>query len=603
MNRAGAYIILSVIFVTGIVAAFFVGISVGSPLSMVVEELIVEEKSERKVPRYAYTAYDRAFYDAAYEGVEPASAQRVKSAIAAHHLVAAKPIATVFETLAKEKPTTVVIVSPNHFDRGRSPAQVSFGTWQTPYGDVETDVEIAKALEKSIAILVHEEAAAPGEHGIGALTPFVARSLPHARIVRLIVHESLTPEDAEAIGRAIATQFPDAIMIASVDMSHNLPQSAAAFHDEVTLRQIAGGGADTINLEIDSNAALRILQSFNETHGTQMWQSLHHGSSMEMGLTEDWRENTSHILGVFIPGEPDEEPFASLHVVGDIMLDRRVRQKMETGGVEYPWKEVTRFLRGAHLRVGNLEGTVNEQQSTHTVNPPFRFVFSPSAVEAMKPYIDVVSLANNHSSDVGTAGLRETRERLDAMGIAWFGGYTESSPRFDATVNGIDLSLIGYHQFQPNVDALEREIQTANDEGRFVVVLPHWGAEYVAKPQPNQRALAQRMIDAGADLIIGGHPHVPQGIELIGDVPIVHSLGNFVFDQEIPSTWNALTLGVIVQRDRVILHLLPVGTRHGQPTPLSDADAAAVRERVADVSDASIQDDVRRGVLTVPYVQ
>ena len=96
---------------------------------------------------------------------------------------------------------------------------------------------------------------------------------------------------------------------------------------------------------------------------------------------------------------------------------------------------------------------------------------------------------------------------------------------------------------------------------------------------------------------------MPQGIELIGDVPIVHSLGNFVFDQEIPSTWNALTLGVIVQRDRVILHLLPVGTRHGQPTPLSDADAAAVRERVADVSDASIQDDVRRGVLTVPYVQ
>lgn len=581
--------------------AFVFGASIGQRVPESADVPLFVNKAPEQ-PLYAYGVYDRDFYDAVYEGVEPFEVGRVKSAIVAHHLLAARPIAEVFETLAHEQSATVVIVSPNHFDSGRSPAQVSFGTWQTPYGDVRTNTALAQTLAERVAVLEHEEFAAPNEHGIGALTAFVARSMPRARIVPLIVHESLTPEDAREIGEAIAALAPDAVMVASIDMSHNLPQSAAAFHDEVTLRHIESGGLEDINLEIDSNATLRILQAFNEAHGTQAWRLTHHGSSVEMGAAQDWRDNTSHILGVFTYGEATPEPFAALHIVGDIMLDRGVRRKMDEHGVDYPWREVRRFLQGAHLRIGNLEGTVNEQPSTYTVNPPFRFVFAPEAVEAMKPYIDVVSLANNHSSDVGTAGLRETRERLDAMGIPWFGGYTEPTPRYDATVNGMALSLIGYHQFQPNLEALEREIAAADAEGRFVIVLPHWGAEYVARPQPSQRALAQRMVDAGADLIVGGHPHVPQGIEIIGDVPIVYSLGNFVFDQEIPQTWNALTLGVIVERERVILHVLPVGTRRGQPTPLSDEDASALRAFVADVSDDSIHDDVLQGIITIQYV-
>ncbi len=584
--------------VAGVVFVF--GMSFGTEKQKSVPVLL-DEASEQ--PKYTYGLYGREFYEAAYKGVRVAETGRVQSALAAHHLLAARPIAEVFETLAKEQPTTIVIVSPNHFDVGRSPAQVSFGTWQTPYGDVSTNMELAEMLAQRVAVLEHEESAAPNEHGIGALTAFVKRSMPRARIVPLIVHESLTPQDAREIGEAVAALSPDAVMIASIDMSHNLPQNAAAFHDEVTLRQIESGGLDDVNLEIDSNATLRILQAFNAAHGTERFALTHHGSSLQMGAAQDWRDNTSHILGVFTYGEPSAEPFAALHIVGDVMLDRGVRRKMDEHGTAYPWQNVTRFLQGAHLRVGNLEGTVNEQPSTYTVNPPFRFVFVPKAVEAMKPYIDVVSLANNHSSDVGTAGLRETRERLDAIGMSWFGGYTEPTPRYDTTINGMALSLIGYHQFQPNIQALEREIAAADAEGRFVIVLPHWGAEYVTRPQPSQRALAERMADAGADLIVGGHPHVPQGIEVIGDVPVVYSLGNFVFDQEIPSTWNALTLGVTVERDRVILHLLPVGTRGGQPVPLSDESALALRALVADMSDENIHDDVAAGVLTIFYVQ
>lgn len=282
------------------------------------------------------------------------------------------------------------------------------------------------------------------------------------------------------------------------------------------------------------------------------------------------------------------------------MLDRGVRTKIETEGVEYPWEMVKRFLQGTHLRIGNLEGTVNERESKYTDEPPFEFVFDPMYVEAMRPYIDVVSLANNHSSDVGSAGEVETQEWLDDLGVGWFGGYLEPQPRYDTDVNGIAISVIGYHAFQPATLQLTDQIVEAKEEGRFVIVMPHWGTEYTVQPSSWQRELAEGMVEAGADLIVGGHPHVVQGIEIMDGVPVVYSLGNFVFDQILPETRDGLSLGVIIDETEIVLYLLPVHAYGGQPYPLPGDAAAGVLQMIQEASPEELQNSILEGVLRVP---
>ncbi|MFH1631846.1 MAG: AmmeMemoRadiSam system protein B [bacterium] len=562
-------------------------------------------QKEEAVPVFSSGERGLEFYDSAYDRAGSLGAVGSQSAVVAHHLLVADKIAEVFMAIGSDKVDTVIILSPNHFDLGVSPAQTSSGAWGTPYGVVEADSHIVDDLVGSVDSLKIEDITFEYEHGVAVLTPYVARSFPNAKIVPLALHDSLTDDEVREIANAIADAAPNAVVIASIDMSHSLPQAAADFHDSVTMRTIEAGGACdscSLDLEIDANAVLDVLFAVNEAREDQVWNLTHHGSSLAMGATNDWEENTSHILGYFTQGDPAGEEFVAVHIVGDIMLDRGVRKLIDAAGdFGYPWEEMDRYLSGAHLTVGNLEGAVNNQQSTYTYDPPFRFVFSPESVEETGRYIDLVNLANNHASDVGSAGLIETKERLTEMGIDWFGSYASPIPRIDKNVNGIPLTLIGYHQFQPDTDALINEIESAKQEGRFVIVLPHWGTEYINSPTQSQRTLAQTMIDAGADLIIGGHPHVPQGVEVINNVPVVYSLGNFVFDQFIPETWTAITAGIIISDTEIEIHLIPVYTKDGQPTPISDTDAQDLFEMLSDVSGDDIQNQILTGKLTTQY--
>ncbi|MBU4315453.1 AmmeMemoRadiSam system protein B, partial [Patescibacteria group bacterium] len=515
------------------------------------------------------------------------------------HLVVADEIAKVFETIGSREADTVIILSPNHFAQGISPLQTTYGSWETYYGSVEAGSDIIDELTGEIEVLRIEDNTFENEHGVSSIVPFVAKSFPDAKLVPLVIDESLSSEDCIALVQAIQKHAPDAVVIASIDMSHYMPLYAQEFHDEITLRALESASTQDIALEIDANAVLDVLMRINEARVTQDWQISYHDSSIQEGLTDDYLENTSHILGFFTAGNPTFDDFASLHFVGDIMLDREVRALIDENGQDYPWEKMDRFLDGVHVTIGNLEGTVNELVSTYTANPPFRFVFSPESVIKMHEFIDIVSLANNHASDVGTAGVQETKDRLDAMEIDWFGSYSTSVPSLDKDVNGIPLTFIGYHQFASDPDDLVSLIQDADLRGRFVIVMPHWGNEYQVRPSSSQRVLAQTMIDAGADLIIGGHPHVAQGIEMIGDVPVVYSLGNFIFDQVDPVTYPALTAGVIITQDSIEIYLMPVWTQGSQPTPMSDIESANFLSNLATYSSESIMTEVQMGVIKV----
>ena len=545
--------------------------------------------------------YSKDFYDHAYLNLNPQKIDGVGSIISAHHLVVANKIAELFSNIADDDIETIIILSPNHFDQGNSSIQTTIGSWETYYGTVSANKDVIEDLMSNIDIMRIEDSTFENEHGISSLIPFIAKSLPNARIVPLVVHDSMSDIEREALSNAIVKVTPDSLVVASMDISHYLPQNATDFHDEITLRAIEQGNIENLKPEIDANIVLDLLMRINALRSTQKWQMSYHDSSLSAGITDNYLENTSHILGYFTQGEPRDDAFASLHFVGDIMLDREVRAKIDEFGQDYPWEMVERFLAGTHFTIGNLEGTVNELQSTYTANPPFRFVFSPESVEKMHEFIDIVNLANNHASDVGSAGVQETKDRLDEIGISRFGSYSEPTPSLDLDIDGIAITLIGYHQFASSEDDLIKTIREADDRARFVIVVPHWGIEYQVAPSTYQKELAQIMIDAGADLIIGGHPHVVQGIEIIDDVPVVYSLGNFIFDQTDPETYPALTAGVIIDDNSIKIYLLPVWTQNSQPTPMSDKEADELLSEIADFSTESIMTEIKNGVITTIY--
>ncbi len=561
---------------------------------------------ENETHQFSYTLASPSLYESAVATAQDIDRTGTRSGIVAHHLLVGDKIAQTFAALGNGREKTVVILSPNHFDAGRSVMQTTDGTWETAFGDVEVDTDVLEELLDGVEGMGYESETFVNEHGVSAIVPFVKKFFPDAKIVPIVIHDDATTTQIVDLAHTIQEAAPRAIVLASIDMSHNLPEHIRVPHDEETLAAIERGtcgdvtivgGDRDCHLEIDANDVLETLFWVNQLRGTQEWHLTHHGSSLAMQATSDWRENTSHILGYFKRGKPVDEPFFSIQLVGDVMLDRGVRTKIESQGVDYPWKEVERFLQGAHLRVANLEGTISEEPSIATVEPPFRFTFAPEFVEAMLPFIDVVSLANNHSRDRDIEGEGETQSWLDALEIEWFGSYATSW----LTYRYNNISFVGYHEFGSRIPDLTPIIEQEARDGQFVIVMPHWGQEYVAVPQEGQRELATKMVEAGADLIIGGHPHVIQGIELIDDTPVIYSLGNFIFDQVEPGTDVGMSATVLFYEDGGMIYLSPVATIGGQPVPLSDQEAQIIFQNIASLSSENLAPDILTGAIPFSY--
>lgn len=536
-------------------------------------------------------------YNEAIDTAESVKRTGARSAIVAHHLLVADKIAQTIAALGNGREQTVVLLSPNHFDFGRASMQTTDGVWETDYGSMEVDTQALSKLMEDTE-LSDEPETFHREHGISAVVPFIRNEFERATLVPVIIHESATQEQVIDLAQGIVDTVPEAIVIASIDMSHNLPEYVRIPHDEETKASIdAGTCHGECNLEIDANAALGVLFEINRLRGEQTWHQTHHGSSLEMGATSDWRENTSHILGYFEKGEPAGDGIVSLQFLGDVMLDRAVRTWMYQKSASYPWEEVKRFLMGTDLVIGNLEGTVSEATSIATEEPPFRFTFSLQAMEELIKHLDVVSLANNHTRDRDIDGELETQKHLDTLGLEWFGGYATTQPVYRHE----NISLIGFHEFGTDVSDAVETIQSEKDQGQSVIVLPHWGWEYIPQPQDAQRELAQQFIDAGADLIIGGHPHVIQGVELIDGIPVVYSLGNFIFDSLTPGTEHGLSVTIHFSEAEGMMYLIPLNTELGQPTPLSDEEAQNIFIDIASHSSEKLAPHILTGMIPFSY--
>ncbi|GEM_PF-5424823 len=242
------------------------------------------------------------------------------------------------------------------------------------------------------------------------------------------------------------------------------------------------------------------------------------------------------------PPEPEPRSFTMV-AVGDIMLDRTVGRRIESNGAQSILEKVRGDLRGADITFANLECPLAAEGAHAPSDCIFRA--HPRGVNVLLDGgIDVVTLANNHTFDAGTSALMETLDNLEEAGIAYCGVARERERAWEPCLveaNGVIVGFVGgtdlsfSHGGWTKVDAELTEfagrLRAAKERCDLLVVTLHWGNEYQSEPTQRQKKVATAAVEAGADLVIGHHPHTLQGVGERQGTPILYSAGNFVFDQ------------------------------------------------------------------------
>jgi poly-gamma-glutamate synthesis protein (capsule biosynthesis protein) len=313
----------------------------------------------------------------------------------------------------------------------------------------------------------------------------------------------------------------------------------------------------------------------------------------------DWPLNATLEAGA---GVFDPAQTWTIVAAGDVMLDRGVYKavKLDGMGIDFPFDggtaritsryccssmgwtlprvrrvdaspAIRHLLTDADLALVNLEGPAPANARFHASGTIFSFQQSLLA-GLDRAGIDWVSLGNNHIGDAGSAGVLQTIQALDRLGIEHGGaGATTAAARAAAIfpVGGTKVALLAYDAIAPSYWArasrpgsaqlsaanVRIDIRRARASGADVVIVyPHWGVEYSAGPTAAQRRLAHAMVDAGADLVVGNHAHWAGAMEVYRGKPIWYALGNFVFDQ----TWSEQT------EEGLVLELTFAGSKLAQ---------------------------------------
>lgn len=287
----------------------------------------------------------------------------------------------------------------------------------------------------------------------------------------------------------------------------------------------------------------------------------------------------------------EESQSFKISLIGDLLMDGSIRAQINKNGFNYPWEMVKEYFLNDDITVGNLETSITTR-GTKWDDKQFNFRSDPRNLKAMKESgIDILTLANNHILDYGYDGLLDTLNHIDKSGIKRVGGGKDKKEAIQGIIveeDGIKIGLLSFSRvipnvkwyatdkspgivgaYDPHIEEVLNRIKEMKSQTDVVVLSIHWGVELSATPRKQEIDLAKKLVDAGADIIMGHHPHVLQGIEIYKGKPIFYSLGNFVF-----GTRNGLTSNTMIAQVNFInkkidnIEMIPCTISGGRPTPL-----------------------------------
>lgn len=296
----------------------------------------------------------------------------------------------------------------------------------------------------------------------------------------------------------------------------------------------------------------------------------------------------------------------TLNFAGDVIFSGKVGELLQNKGYGYSYSALDGMFKKDDLTVVNLETPITTG-GVGAANKQFVFKGPPEALDALKDAgVDAVNLANNHTLDQGEEGLLDTLGYLKEREISYVGAGKDSKEAFTAQYferNGIKIALIGFTRVIPQSDWMAgtekpgvasvydsteglKAIAAAQKQADLVVVVVHWGKERMTQYDSTQQTLGRSFIDAGADLVMGGHPHVLQGIEPYKGKWIAYSTGNFIFTRStLPATWETAVFQAECNgKGQCAMKLTPMTAELGQPVPMNDVDGQLLLRKVQSLS-------------------
>ncbi|WP_409200002.1 CapA family protein [Methanobrevibacter sp. DSM 116169] len=269
----------------------------------------------------------------------------------------------------------------------------------------------------------------------------------------------------------------------------------------------------------------------------------------------------------------------SIAITGDVMFARKMPGVLDLGS---PFRNVEDVVSTVDLLLINFENPATYASTPYKGAVPLKS--DPKYVGLAKANENTIAaLANNHIGDYGPEGLKDTINALDENGISYIGAGNNLEEASKPVVQDIKdrkvviLNYMDQDNFQEfsqseipiatenepgyspiDWDIIEKDLAEYNDTADIIIVYLHYGNEYSTSPNENQVNISKKLIDNGADIVVGAHPHVTQGIEMYNDKPIFYSLGNFIFDQSNPNTHLGMFLELDLVNDSCEVTVYPI---------------------------------------------
>lgn len=550
------------------------------------------------------------------DGLE-VSNQELKTSvfITPHHLVAEDLIEEVFKKTAEENKNSrvdrIVLISPNHFNSGGGNFIVSDQDWNLESDEILSDKKVMNLLrENKLAYLQND--IFYQEHGITALFPFVKKYYDEIPIVTLMIRDGISEGEIDKLVDFFNSEKVEGntLMILSSDFSHELDKNISFVHDQIAIDAIQNFDFDSVGtLETDCLGGLRLVLKFAQANDFSNFNLLDNSNSSEIYNKFFIGENTSYVTGYFSKendknfNESKSRPISFLFG-GDVMLDRSIRLSISQKGARFLTEKIDRLFSAQDVVMVNLEGPVTSSASVSNVlvsNPNhFRFTFNKGQTKEFFDFnnVNVVSAGNNHIYNFGVEGEQETRNFLEKNKVAYTG---MPNMREDNSVikevKGRKIAFVAYNYSAGLTrDQVVEEIKKMKVKSDFVVVYVHWGHEYHLRESESQRNLAHMFVDAGADVIIGSHPHVVQPVEIYKDKAIFYSLGNMIFDQYFSKdVRERLMVNLLLEDNKISFVLISLyANSDGSLELMKENQRNTFLNRIA--GDSSVGDIIKDGI-------
>ncbi|MFH1405053.1 MAG: AmmeMemoRadiSam system protein B [Patescibacteria group bacterium] len=500
-----------------------------------------------------------------YKSEEVLEKKKIISAVLPHHTLVANQLVSMWGKIAlQSNPDVIVIVGPAHEDQSSNKVATTVGTWNTIYGKVHTHDELVQIIS-STGVVRSEPEAFENEHSISVHMPYIAKFFPKVKIIPLIANSNVGSADATNIFELIQTNFSDNVLvISSMDFAHYLSYNQSKSKDIETIGAI--NKLDKIAIDdfksdhIDSSFALNLyLQTVNknECDNHLEWQ----GHSADQ--TNNFNElGTSYL--VYFCSKQNEGSFV-INAVGDIMLGRAVEETFAQP-VPGAFENLSTLLSKGDLVFGNLESVISDLEGE--CSSLYCLKARPQMIDVLKQLgFSHLSVINNHAYDYGISAWEDSIEILKNNQIQTIGNYENGSEFVQQEINGKKVIMFAFDEVGHRIDLNEvvEKIEEVFKISDLIIVSVHWGEEYEQTQSQKQIEIAHALIDAGAKIVIGHHPHVLQGIEKYQDGLILYSLGNFLFDQEGKNQNESVIASIGFEDEIRTLQLYPVRIRGNIP--------------------------------------